>query len=39
MRGDIYGGCPVYFAATATSVTNADNVIIWDDVKRREVVV
>ena len=33
VRGDIYGGCPVYFAATATSMTAADNVIIWDDVK------
>ena len=33
VRGDIYGGCPVYFAATATSTTSADSVIIWDDVK------
>ena len=33
VRGDIYGGCPVYFAATATSNQNANSTIIWDDVK------
>ena len=33
VRGDIHGGCPVYFAATATSNQNADSTIIWDDVK------
>ncbi len=30
VRGDIYGGCPVYFAAYNTSGTTAGDTVVWD---------
>ena len=33
VRGDIRGGCPVYFAAFCSVIQNANSTIIWDQVK------
>ena len=30
VRGDIYGGCPIYFAAYNTTGTTAGNAVVWD---------
>jgi hypothetical protein len=31
VRGDIYGGCPIYFAAYNTNGTSADSTVIWNE--------
>jgi hypothetical protein len=31
VRGDIYGGCPIYFAAYNTNGTSAGNTVIWNE--------
>jgi hypothetical protein len=31
VRGDILGGCPVYFAAYNSTGTSAGNTVIWDE--------
>ena len=31
VRGDIYGGCPIYFAAYNTNGTTAGNTVIWNE--------
>ena len=31
VRGDIHGGCPIYFAAYNTNGTTAGNTVIWDE--------
>ena len=31
VRGDIHGGCPIYFAAYNTNGTTAGNTVIWNE--------
>ena len=31
VRGDIYGGCPIYFAAYNTNGASAGNTVIWNE--------